>query len=77
MGMIFFLIYYLMLSAGSVFGEAGLYPPAVGMWVPNVVTGGLGLFLLVRANNDRPVRIGSALNLFKMTLKRLTRKHQE
>jgi lipopolysaccharide export system permease protein len=77
MGMIFFLIYYLMMSAGSVFGEAGVYPPAIGMWVPNVVMGGIGLFLLVRVNDDRPVSIKSALNFVKMKLKPLSRKHQQ
>lgn len=76
MGMIFFLVYYLMLSAGSVFGEAGVYPPAVGMWVPNVVMGGLGLFLLVKANNDRPVKISFALKFIKTGLKLPSRKHQ-
>jgi lipopolysaccharide export system permease protein len=77
MGMIFFLIYYLMLSAGSVFGEAGVYPPAIGMWVPNVVMGGIGLFLLVRVNDDRPVSIKSALNFVKMKLKLSSRKHRQ
>jgi lipopolysaccharide export system permease protein len=77
LGMIFFLIYYLMLSAGSVFGEAGIYPPKIGMWVPNVVMGGLGLFLLVRANDDRPVKITSAFGFVKMKLKPSSRKHRK
>ncbi len=37
----------MMLSAGWVFGEAGIYPPGVGMWAPNVVMG--GVVLLVQA----------------------------
>lgn len=53
----FFLGYYMMLSAGWVFGEAGVYPPAIGMWVPNVVMGGLGVFLLRRTATERPFRI--------------------
>ena len=63
-GLIFFLLYYLMLSAGWVFGEAGVYPPLIGMWMPNIVIGGIGLYLFVRTANDRPVMIGSFLNLF-------------
>ena len=55
--MIFFLFYYLMLSAGWVFGENGSYPPVIGMWVPNLVMGGIGLFLLIRNAKERPVRI--------------------
>jgi len=66
LGLVFFLIYYLLLSAGSVFGEAGYYPPVVGMWVPNIVMGGLGLFLLVRTANDRPVKITAVLAFLKM-----------
>ena len=76
MGMVFFLIYYLMLSAGSVFGEAGLYPPVIGMWVPNIVMGGIGLFLLVRVNDDRPMKIKSALDFAKMKIKPSSRRHQ-
>ena len=61
LGLVFFFVYYLMLSAGKVFGETGLYPPAIGMWMPNVVMGGLGLFLVVRTANDRPVKIDSVI----------------
>ena len=57
LGLIFFLFYYLMLSAGWVFGETGSYPPVIGMWVPNLVVGAIGLFLLVRNAKERPVRI--------------------
>ena len=60
-GLIFFLLYYLMLSAGWVFGEAGVYPPLIGMWMPNIVIGGIGLYLFVRTANDRPVMIDSFL----------------
>lgn len=63
-GLIFFLLYYLMLSAGWVFGEAGVYPPLIGMWMPNIVIGGIGLYLFVKTANDRPVMIDSFLNWF-------------
>ena len=53
LALVFFLLYYLLLSAGWVFGEAGLYPPLIGMWVPNLVMGGIGLVLLVRVANER------------------------
>jgi lipopolysaccharide export system permease protein len=55
LGLIFFLLYYILLSIGWVFGEAGIYPPLVGMWLPNVVMGGLGVFMLVRAVQERPI----------------------
>jgi len=69
LGMVFFLIYYIMLSAGSVLGETGVYPPMVGMWVPNIFLGGLGLFLLIRTANDRSIKIMSFINFFKKIFK--------
>jgi lipopolysaccharide export system permease protein len=69
-GLIFFLLYYLMLSAGWVFGETGVYPPLIGMWMPNIVIGGIGLYLFVRTANDRPVMIDSFLNLFNWQRRR-------
>ena len=74
LGMVFFLIYYIMLAAGSVFGEAGVYPPMVGMWVPNIALGGLGLFLLIRSANDRSVKIMSFFNFFKKKFKPSSKK---
>ncbi|MEE8397551.1 MAG: LPS export ABC transporter permease LptF [Desulfobacterales bacterium] len=55
LGIIFFLMYYLLLSAGWVFGEAGKYPPLIGMWLPNIVIGAIGLLLVVRTANERYV----------------------
>lgn len=57
LGLGFFLLYYMILSAGFVFGEAGIYPPLIGMWVPNVVMGGIGVYLLIRVARERPVKI--------------------
>lgn len=64
LGLFLFLFYYLMLSAGLVFGEQGKYPPIVGLWVPNAVTGGLGLFLLDRTVHGRPFYIQRFLRFF-------------
>ncbi len=70
LGLFFFLLYYLMLSAGWVFGEDGLYPPVIGMWVPNVVMGGIGWLLLIRAAKERPVALLS-LSVWRNRLARL------
>ena len=74
LGLIFFLLYYLMLSAGWVFGEAGFYPPLIGMWMPNIVTGGIGLYLFVRTANDQPSLISYLPYLFKRIFSRFERK---
>ncbi len=54
-GLFAFLLYYLLLSAGLVLGEAGICPPAAAMWAPNIIMGGGGVYLLIKAANDRPV----------------------
>jgi lipopolysaccharide export system permease protein len=74
LGMIFFLIYYFLLTAGLVLGETGACPPVIGMWGPNIVMGGLGLFLLVRTDNERQMRIGPISNLVKGIKSRLARR---
>lgn len=66
LGLLLFLFYYLLLSAGLVFGEAGKYPPLIGMWVPNIVTGGIGIFLLNRTVKGRPVYIDMLPRLIKI-----------
>ena len=48
-------MYYMLLSAGMVFGETGHYPPVIGMWMPNIIMGSIGLYLLVKVANDRPL----------------------
>jgi lipopolysaccharide export system permease protein len=57
LGLLFFLLYYVLLSTGMVFGENGSYPPVIGMWVPDIVMAALGLFLLVRAAREQPVKL--------------------
>ncbi|MDI6687331.1 MAG: LPS export ABC transporter permease LptF [Desulfobacterales bacterium] len=70
LGLVFFLIYYLMLSAGWVFGETGVYPPVIGMWAPNIVIGAIGLYLFIKTADERPINIYPILNLLKMKFKK-------
>jgi lipopolysaccharide export system permease protein len=74
LGMIFFLIYYLLLTAGLVLGETGACPPVIGMWIPNIVMGSLGLYLLVQTANERQIRIGPISNLLKGIKSRFVRR---
>jgi lipopolysaccharide export system permease protein len=64
LGFLLFLGYYLLLSAGMVFGETGAYPPAIGMWLPNIVTGGFGGYLLARTVKGRPIYIDLLPQIF-------------
>jgi len=64
----FFLLYYLLLTIGYGFGEDGIYPPEIGMWVPNVVMGSIGLFMLIQTGRERSLMI----DFFLRRLRRLT-----
>jgi lipopolysaccharide export system permease protein len=55
LGLFFFVIYYILLSAGRVLGESHICSPIVGIWGPNVVIGAVGLYLLVCSAKERPV----------------------
>ncbi len=48
-----FMAYYLMLSAAWSFGEDGSYPPIIGMWVPDIVLGAIGWWLLRRTLREQ------------------------
>jgi lipopolysaccharide export system permease protein len=53
--------YYILLSTGQGFAEQGRVPPVVGLWLPNVVLGALGLTLMRRAGRERPLAMGEWL----------------
>ena len=57
LGLVFFLIYYLLMSLGKVYGENGAYPPLIGMWLPNFIIAGIGVFFLIRTANERTIKI--------------------
>lgn len=44
-GILFFLVYYLFLIGGEQLGDRGIVSPFWAMWAPNVVFGGVGIFL--------------------------------
>ena len=51
-GLLFFLIYYLFLVGGEQLGDRGIVTPFWAMWAPNIVFGGLGLFLTISVSRD-------------------------
>ena len=60
-GLVFFLIYYLLLSAGHVLGESGRVSPSLAMWAPNIIMGLLGVYLLVGTARERAFRIAAPI----------------
>ncbi len=75
LALVFFLVYYLILVAGEVFGEAGVYPPAIGMWMPNLVLAAVALPLWRSAATDRPFAPAQAIG--SLLRRRAQRKAQK
>ena len=48
--LIFLLIYYILLITAESFGSSGAIPPLISMWVPNILTGALGIYLFIHAD---------------------------
>ncbi|NQT26641.1 YjgP/YjgQ family permease [candidate division KSB1 bacterium] len=48
LSMIFFLVYWAFLIGGEQLGDRGFVGPIVAMWAPNILVGGIGVFLVVR-----------------------------
>ena len=46
---VFFVFYYLCLTGGEQLADRRIMPPWLAMWLPNLVIGGLGAWLTVRA----------------------------
>jgi lipopolysaccharide export system permease protein len=56
-GLILFLLYYIFISAAHALAEDGDYPPAIGLWLPNVVFGILAIFMWIKTARESPLRV--------------------
>jgi lipopolysaccharide export system permease protein len=54
LGLLLFLLYYVFISAAKALGEGGSYPPAVGMWLPNVIFSALAIILWIKTARESP-----------------------
>jgi lipopolysaccharide export system permease protein len=73
MGMFVFILYYVLMTAGRVFGEMGIVHPAVGLWAPNIIMGAGGLILLERAVNEKPTYLVSFMRLVGAAIRRVAK----
>ncbi len=53
MAMLFFMVYYTMISVGTSLGEIGVLPPVIGLWTPNVLFFIFAMAGLRMAANER------------------------
>ncbi len=67
--LLYFLLYYILLSAGMAYGENGSYPPVLAMWLPNVLLGGFGILLLIRTAKEKPLLLDSWMVILHLAAK--------
>ena len=59
------LAYYVVQSLLRTLAERGALPPAVALWIPNLIFMGLGWYLLRLASSERNLRLPKLLQLFQ------------
>lgn len=52
LSLVFILVYYILMTIGMVFGEAGTLDARLGAWLPNIIFGSTGLIFLIRASRS-------------------------
>ena len=71
MGIFSFLLYYLLLTAGYTLGKKGIYPPAIGMWLPNLTMAGIGVYFLFQATKEKTLKVERLLQRIGLLFSRL------
>ncbi len=56
LGILLFLLYYFFVSGAKALGEGGSYPPAVGLWLPNVIFSTLAIVLWIKTARESPFK---------------------
>ena len=57
LGIIIFLVYYVMLSAGHGLGENNILPPFFAIWTPNLLSLALAIYLWAKMHRETPFKI--------------------
>ena len=71
MALVIFVVYYLFMSSAFAFGKSGALPPAVGVWLPNVVFAVLMVYMVNEAAKDRPIVFVRIVNAIMYHAKKL------
>ena len=76
LSLFFFLFYYVLLTAGYTLGKKGIYPPSIGMWLPNLTMACFGMYFLLQAAKEKTLKIEFILQYILKLFSRLRhRKH--
>lgn len=64
-------LYYMLLNVGENLAKSGYIPAGVGMWMPNVLFGGLGIYLFRTVSRERATPFSRVLQRVEPFLDRL------
>ena len=67
-----FLAYYITLSAGKGLGENGLIPPFLAVWLPNLLTAMVAVFLWLKIQREVPLGVETVWRYWQLIWQRLT-----
>lgn len=77
LGLVCFLVYYVLMAFGWSGGKSGLFPPYLGMWMPNIIMGVIGLYMLLRVSKEKPLGLEFIANYYRAFLSRLAQKRNQ
>jgi len=63
--LLFFLFYYILLTFGKNMGEEGRLSPILSMWLPNIISGIIGIVFLILESMERSYGFSSILHYLK------------
>jgi lipopolysaccharide export LptBFGC system permease protein LptF len=61
-------VYYGLLSLGKAAGEKGLLPPALALWLPNIVITAISVHLFSKALRESPVLLPAKMEAMLLSL---------
>ncbi|HGJ64286.1 TPA: YjgP/YjgQ family permease [bacterium] len=56
------IVYYILLTIGEKLSKAGLYPPLLGAWTPNILIGIAGIILIIKTVREAPLKTLKIIN---------------
>jgi len=61
-GVSLIIVYYILLNIGEKLSKAGLYPPLLGAWTPNILLGIVAIVLIIKTVCEAPIRTLGIIN---------------
>lgn len=56
------IVYYVLLTIGEKVSKAGIYPPLLGAWTPNILIGIISIILIIKTVREAPIKTLKIIN---------------